>query len=163
MDQANEVAELKTSVEAEARLKKRQKKYEKGDIDAEAATIILQDFIESLQNAGGTANLGAVQNSGSGKADSSATSDNKNSKPTKVKSKKKHGILLIVLAIVLLLGGTTAVLKVRDYIRQQWEDEIARQEAAMKPVTFNFTIRPGETIYDIKKELLAVDRNIDRN
>lgn len=152
-----------TSVEAEARLKKRQKKYEKGDIDAEAATIILQDFIESLQNTGGTANLGAVQNSGSSKADNSATGGNKNSKPVKVKSKKKLGILLIVLAIVLLLGGTTAILKVRDYIRQQREEEIARQEAAMKPVTFNFTIRPGETIYDIKKELLSVDRNIDRN
>lgn len=37
-----------TSVEAEARLKKRQKKYEKGDIDAEAASIILQDFIENF-------------------------------------------------------------------------------------------------------------------
>ncbi len=37
-----------TSVEAEDRLKKRQKKYEKGDIDAEAASIILQDFIETF-------------------------------------------------------------------------------------------------------------------
>ena len=34
-----------TSVEAESRLKKRKKKYEKGEIDAEAATIILQDFV----------------------------------------------------------------------------------------------------------------------
>ena len=38
-----------TSVEAESRLKARQKKYEKGDIDAEAATIILQDFIENFK------------------------------------------------------------------------------------------------------------------
>ena len=37
-----------TSVEAEARLKSRQKKYEKGDIDAEAASIILQDFVENF-------------------------------------------------------------------------------------------------------------------
>ncbi|MGF2565485.1 Holliday junction resolvase RuvX, partial [Ralstonia pseudosolanacearum] len=37
-----------TSVEAESRLKSRQKKYEKGDIDAEAASIILQDFIETF-------------------------------------------------------------------------------------------------------------------
>ena len=38
-----------TSVEAESRLKAHKKKYEKGDIDAEAATIILQDFIESFK------------------------------------------------------------------------------------------------------------------
>ncbi len=35
-----------TSVQAEERLKMRKKAYEKGDIDAEAATIILQDFVE---------------------------------------------------------------------------------------------------------------------
>ncbi|MDO4611612.1 MAG: Holliday junction resolvase RuvX [Candidatus Saccharibacteria bacterium] len=35
-----------TSVEAEERLKLRKRGYEKGDIDAEAAAIILQDFIE---------------------------------------------------------------------------------------------------------------------
>lgn len=35
-----------TSVEAEKRLKKRKKGYKKGDIDSEAATIILQDFLE---------------------------------------------------------------------------------------------------------------------
>ena len=35
-----------TSVEAEERLKMRGRPYEKGDIDAEAATIILQDFLE---------------------------------------------------------------------------------------------------------------------
>ena len=37
-----------TSVEAEERLKSRKKRYEKGDIDAEAAAIILQDFLEHL-------------------------------------------------------------------------------------------------------------------
>ena len=37
-----------TSVVAEERLKSRQKNYEKGDIDAEAAAIILQDFIETF-------------------------------------------------------------------------------------------------------------------
>lgn len=37
-----------TSVEAEKRLKARKKNYEKGEIDAEAASIILQDFIENF-------------------------------------------------------------------------------------------------------------------
>ena len=35
-----------TSVVAEERLKSRKKRYEKGEIDAEAAAIILEDFIE---------------------------------------------------------------------------------------------------------------------
>lgn len=39
-----------TSVEAEERLKRRKKRYAKGEIDAEAAAIILQDFIESVTN-----------------------------------------------------------------------------------------------------------------
>ena len=38
-----------TSVEAEKRLKARKKTFEKGEIDAEAASIILQDFIESFE------------------------------------------------------------------------------------------------------------------
>ncbi|MCR5832327.1 MAG: endolytic transglycosylase MltG [Candidatus Saccharibacteria bacterium] len=38
-----------TSVEAEKRLKARKKTYEKGEIDAEAASIILQDFIENFR------------------------------------------------------------------------------------------------------------------
>ena len=39
-----------TSVEAERRLKERKKKYQKGEIDAEAASIILQDFLERLMS-----------------------------------------------------------------------------------------------------------------
>jgi putative Holliday junction resolvase len=37
-----------TSVIAEERLKARKKPYSKGDIDAEAASIILQDYLERL-------------------------------------------------------------------------------------------------------------------
>lgn len=37
-----------TSVLAEERLKSRKKPYAKGDIDAEAASIILQDYLEQL-------------------------------------------------------------------------------------------------------------------
>ena len=37
-----------TSVEAEERLKSRKRNYEKGEIDAEAAAIILQDFLERI-------------------------------------------------------------------------------------------------------------------
>ena len=40
--------ETLTSVEAEKRLKARKRRYQKAEIDAEAASIILQDFIESF-------------------------------------------------------------------------------------------------------------------
>jgi len=123
-----------TSVEAESRLKARKKKYEKGEIDAEAASIILQDFVERY-----------------GGVDDSSFSDAPNGK------KKK---LPLILLIILLLGlaGATAVLKYRDYLRQKREEEYAKQEAADKAQTFSFTILPGETIFDIKKKLLTVDR-----
>ena len=45
-----------TSVEAESRLKASKKPYEKGDIDAEAASIILQDFIETFSESAQTVN-----------------------------------------------------------------------------------------------------------
>ena len=38
-----------TSVEAERRLTARKNNYQKGEIDAESASIILQDFIERMQ------------------------------------------------------------------------------------------------------------------
>ena len=49
-----------TSVEAEERLKMRGRPYEKGDIDAEAATIILQDFLERNLSKISSAKAGAA-------------------------------------------------------------------------------------------------------
>ncbi len=46
-----------TSVVAEERLKARKKNYEKGEIDAEAASIILQDFLESFTVADANASM----------------------------------------------------------------------------------------------------------
>lgn len=56
-----------TSVEAETRLKERGRAFEKGEIDAEAATIILQDFLErhpDLGNRGFGADLGGGDGNG---------------------------------------------------------------------------------------------------
>ena len=62
-----------TSVVAEERLKSRKKKYEKGDIDAEAAAIILQDFLESLP--GTTATNGALADTGESTMPEERTAD----------------------------------------------------------------------------------------
>ena len=152
-----------TSVEAESRLKSRKKRYEKGDIDAEAATIILQDFIEHFK-----------ENKESAKPEVAA--DDKvqtikqvvkkekekvalNAKKTEHRLKKWTIFGIPTIIIVMGLIGATAVLKYRDYTRWQYEQWVAEQEANMKAKTFDFTIRPGETIFDIKKNLLKVDRN----
>ncbi len=74
-----------TSVEAEKRLKGRKKGYKKGDIDSEAAAIILQDFLEQRTGA---------------KAKTKATAARHHS----VKAAKPHR-LIITLAIILVLLG----------------------------------------------------------
>ncbi|MDO4612243.1 MAG: endolytic transglycosylase MltG [Candidatus Saccharibacteria bacterium] len=78
----------------------------------------------------------------------------------KISSKKSRarkwwiigGISLVVLA----LGGATAVLKYRDYVRAEREKEYARLEAEMQAEVFTFTIVPGETIFDIQKNLVKL-------
>ena len=166
-----------TSVVAEERLKSRKKKYEKGEIDAEAASIILQDFIENFKpGTENNDNLGAVENAekkpfvakveniaenAQALAKKNADKIKLNSKKSMSKAKKWTLFGVPVLLIVLGIAGTIIAFTIRDKIRAEREAEYARQEAAMKAKTFTFTIRPGETIFDIKRHLLEVDRNGD--
>ncbi len=164
-----------TSVEAENRLKQRGKKYEKGDIDAEAASIILQDFIESFKVSDLNDNSETTTEDGKNKgrkkkspdeimeqitentkniAKKGADKANFEVQKAKYKSKKFSTLLIIPpVVIVLILVGLTIALKVRDHIRAEREAEYRRQEAEMLAETFDFTIAPGETIFDIKKNL----------
>lgn len=74
-----------TSVEAEKRLKGRKKNYKKGDIDSEAATIILQDFLEE-------------------KMGKKTTTKAASARRTSVKAKKTHHIWTAIIAILVVLG-----------------------------------------------------------
>lgn len=78
-----------TSVEAEKRLKSRKKGYKKGDIDSEAAAIILQDFLEQH----------------TGKPTSRAAA----AKHKSVKGAKSHRWVTVVVAVIVLLGIAGAV------------------------------------------------------
>ncbi len=162
-----------TSVLAEERLKQRGKPYEKGDIDAEAATIILQDFLESLgqnrvvskpaDNAGN--NLG--NNTGDknliGNVENKPENNNlvaKKGDDLKIKTKKtKHRAMkwisgcLGLVALVLIVTGVVLLWQ-REERRREYAEWVAAEEAKQAE-TFTFTIRPGETIYDIKKNLIA--------
>ncbi len=162
-----------TSVLAEERLKQRGKPYEKGDIDAEAATIILQDFLESLgQNRAASEPAGnAGNNLGNNTGDKNLIGNVEN-KPEnnnlvakkgddlKIKTKKtKHRAMkwisgcLGLVALVLIVTGAVLLWQ-REERRREYAEWVAAEEAKQAE-TFTFTIRPGETIYDIKKNLIA--------
>lgn len=131
-----------TSVVAEERLKLRKKRYDKGEIDAEAATIILQDFLESFKKKVAKPPL---------------KSSRIEKKATKVKIKTKKITKLIssvaVLAIIALLA-TGGFLWLKNQRAKERAEYFAEQEANMQPDVFNFTILPGETIFDIKAKLI---------
>ena len=246
--------ETLTSVVAEERLKSRKKQYEKGEIDAEAAAIILQDFMESFTIAEASASItgalprGAIPSDASpvaklanrAKATAAEARSNasniakKEADKAKLNTKKaKHqmkkatkwiAIITPIALVLMLIGGFVWVklqlnavnpsacppdcncacetiefavnegdsksaiannLENRGLIRNAFVFEmylkifkpdsnfksgvylfdqsmdadtiIAKlEEGSDYAATFNFTILPGETIYDIKKKLLGL-------
>ena len=164
-----------TSVVAEERLKSRKKTYEKGEIDAEAATIILQDFLEGFkkESSGSPAPLeetpqNPLQNiheNVKGVAKKESDKVKMSAKKTKHKMKKWPIFLVLILLVGGGVGGFFVVQKIREKNAEERRKEYARIEAEMKAETFDFTIRPGETIFDIKKHLAEVgysSEDIDR-
>ncbi len=133
-----------TSVVAEERLRERGKPFEKGEIDAEAATVILQDFLESHTKPTEDASADA-QN---------PTGKENNGVKKKAKSGKKWLIGLIVL-VILGVAGAGGVYLLKRKIAADRAAEYARLEAEMKAESFDFTINPGETVMDVKKKLIA--------
>ena len=149
-----------TSVEAEERLKARKKKYEKGDIDAEAAAIILQDFLENLGTPIANQEAEVSPQTVADLAKKEADKVKLNAKKAKHKSKTVVGIIIGVMIAALLAGAATVgVAWYKDMKAKERADYYAALEAEMEAKTFNFTIRPGETIFDVKTNLLKVDRN----
>lgn len=175
-----------TSVVAEERLKNRGKRYEKGDIDAEAATIILQDFLEGLDAAknnerqplpmkeprvatsgrqipdrindlahtiSGT-KAGQELKNMKGVARKEADKVKLNSKKARHKMKTitkwVSGTSIILIIGLLVAGG---VLLYKNIKAKERAEEYARIEAQMTAEVFNFTIKPGQTIFDIKSNL----------
>ena len=142
-----------TSVVAEERLKKRKKNYQKGEIDTEAATIILQDFLEGL---GAKVNAPTIAQ-GDGSQKELNSQQKIEEKDGKKKSKKwvkwLSGVIILVILGLLATGG---VLWYKDMRAKERAEEYAKIEAEMKAEVFNFTILPGETIFDIQANLTEV-------
>ena len=153
-----------TSVEAEERLKSRKKSYEKGEIDSEAATIILQDFLESFNKNDLNAEKKVEKNDNillsnienvKGVAKKESDKIKMSAKKTKHKIKKWPFFLICLLVLAGVVGGVFVVQKIKDKNAEERRKEYARIEAEMKAEVFSFTIKPGETIFDIKKALVA--------
>ena len=138
-----------TSVEAEERLKVRNKIYNKGDIDAEAAVIILQDFIESFQ----TKEPNLTETTSVFKKEADKVKLNTKKAKSKMKKATKWMTGIIILAI-LGLGATGVALWIREERHKSYAEYFAELEAEMKPDVYNFTVLPGETIFDIKNNLI---------
>ena len=141
-----------TSVEAEERLKSRKKTYEKGDIDAEAASIILQDFIETFKviDARRPEETNIIEKEG----DKVKLQAKKTKHKMSVFTKSVSIISILVIIGILATGGLLIYKHHQDEERAKYW---AEQEAILNEnATFQFTIRPGETIYDIKKSLVDV-------
>ena len=142
-----------TSVVAEERLKSRKGTYEKGEVDSEAAAIILQDFLENFNVNAGLPSSPEVSQI---KAASKKEADKIKMSAKKTKHKIKKWPIFLVLAIIAagVAGGYFVVQKIREKNAEERRKEYARIEAEMKAEVFSFTIKPGETIFDIKKALV---------
>lgn len=123
-----------TSVEAEKRLKNRKKGYKKGDIDSEAAAIILQDFLE--------------QRTGKPTTRAAAT------KRKSVQGAKPHRFMTVVAAMVVLLGLIAGVGYgyYRYNLRAVAEVNCA-QDTAEECDAVNFSIESGSGVSDIASSL----------
>ena len=130
-----------TSVEAEKRLKGRKKGYKKGDVDSEAATIILQDFLE--------------EHMGKGKTKAAAA---KRTSVKAVKPARSHRFLTAVLVILVLLGlaGGGAYYFYLHNLQAVFTDIDCNDaensgEGACKPILFR--VESGATMGDVAVSL----------
>ncbi len=127
-----------TSVEAEKRLKSRKKGYKKGDIDSEAATIILQDFLEEK----------------TGKTTSRASA----AKHKTVKANNPHRFSTAIIALVVLIGAVVvAAYAYYRYNLQPVADVDCDTVEADACNQTTFAIETGSSVGDIASELKEAD------
>ncbi len=164
-----------TSVEAENRLKARKKSYRREEIDAEAAAIILQDFIEHIPSNLKDGNETNIAPS-SGKLPKRPTISNKSldievpkkeNKVRKEKSKKSDSYsghvnpslkrFVIILCIIVGLGGIGAFAVFSWYnssLKAVYDDiDCGSLETDSRCDFIDFSVRSGESLSVISDNL----------
>lgn len=151
-----------TSVEAEKRLRARKgSHFAKGEIDAEAATIILQDFIETYTSAAQVEaspsdepNIDlADKNDGSDllPAAEKAVKTPKNAKSSKISKKLLIIIGAIVAVFVISFGG--AVFWYKNSLSSISDTSCAEKPDSEDCKGISFSVKEGESISEIAENL----------
>lgn len=159
-----------TSVEAESRLKTRKDGFEKGDVDAESAAIILQDCIEHFTNRANSlkppkTDIGEIWDGAKEAAREAAKTTSKKAKSTAKKagstgSKAGKIIAAVVIVLVILIGAGF-------FFANNWyQDQLHAVAAGVScndnddPTTqpescqsVKFTVAPSQSVSDIAKNL----------
>ncbi len=133
-----------TSVEAEQRLMKKVNKtgkmYQKGEVDAEAATIILQDFLETLPSTHAAAASRPVVEL---------------KKPRRSSKNKKLGLKIAIgIATGVIALGALLLIWYSSNLRPVYDSKLCKTSSAddqCKPV--DFTVKTGEPVVDIANNL----------
>lgn len=145
-----------TSVEAEKRLSKRKKGYKKGDVDSEAAAIILQDFLDSHS---------------SSKSISKATAAKRQSIKGVKQPRTHHIATAIIIILITLLIGCGAGYGFYMYCLQPVDAEACAQSdqtpngaettIPVSKCNMVFAVQDGESTSDIALNLK--NANLIRN
>ena len=160
-----------TSVEAERRLKERKKNFQKGEIDAEAASIILQDFLERVIASGkitDKAYTAEQAKAETGEAEKGEDKVKKMPKKSATKSEKKIGkILAIVFASIVglsVIGGVGFYFWFTNSLKAVSEDPCKFENAAAEAASTEtdetevckfkkFDVKDNETVATIAENL----------
>ena len=142
-----------TSVEAESRLMKKVNKtgkmYQKGDVDAEAAAIILQDFLETLSSSFAAAASRPVVEAKPERKEKTMKKPRRSSKNKKLGLKIAVGVLSSIIVF-----GAIALIWYNSNLRPVYDSKLCKTSSAdeqCKPV--DFTVKTGEPIVDIANGL----------
>ena len=135
-----------TSVEAEKRLKSRKKGYRKEEIDAEAAAIILQDFIETMSN---------PRTAEDGTDEEDELVEEKKEKNSML---KKLVVFLIITIVALGIGGGVAFAWYNSALGPVYDIDCSasgKEDARCEYI--DFSVKSGDTINVIADNLESVD------
>ena len=143
-----------TSVEAERRLKSRKRGYKKEEIDAEAASIILQDFIETMSDNARTAKSSTKAPKEEFEEEIIPEKEKKEASPML----KKLVAFLLITVVALGVGGGVAYAWYKSALGPVYNVDCSasgKEDARCEYI--DFTVKSGDTLNVIADNLESVD------